>query len=176
MNRRSVVPSAALFLALVLAPVLAAADLKIGVVDIQKAMEQSTEGTKAKAQFQKKVEKLQGELKAKQDEITALKDELERQSSVLSQTARDDKEKAYQYKLRDYQRLVKDSQEELQREDQELSQKILKDLQRIIENFGKAEGFDIILERTQSAVLFRSDAVDVTQRIIQLYDQSKKSP
>lgn len=176
MKRRSVVTLAALFLVVLLAPVLAAAEIKIGVVDIQKAMELSTEGKKAKAQFQKKVEKLQGELKTKQDEITALKEELERQSSVLSQTARDDKEKSYQYKLRDYQRMVKDSQEELQREDQELSQKILKDLQRIIENFGKAEGFDIILERTQSAVLFGSEKVDVTQRIIQLYDEGKKTP
>jgi len=175
MRTRRLAPSALFLLALLLTPALAAAEIKIGVVDIQKAMELSIEGKKAKSQFQKKVEKLQGELKSKQDEITALKDELERQSSVLSQTARDEKEKSYQYKLRDYQRMVKDSQEELQREDQELSQKILKDLQGIIENFGKKEGFDIILEKTQSAVLFGSEKVDVTKRIIELYDDSKKS-
>lgn len=166
---------AAVSLMLLVVPALAAADIKIAFVDLQKAMEMSTEGKKAKGVFQKKVEKIQGELKAKQDELTALKEELERQSSVLTQTAREEKEKSYQYKLRDYQRMVKDSQEELQREDQELSQKILKDLQVVIDGFGKKEGYDLILERTQSAILFGTNKVDVTDKIIELYN-GKKSP
>jgi outer membrane protein len=166
---------AVVFLMLLVVPALARAELKVGVVDMQKIMEVSTEGKRAKGVFQKKVEKIQGEMKGKQDELTALKEELERQSAVLSELARQDKEKSYQYKLRDYQRLVKDSQEELQREDRELSEKILKDLQGLIEGYGKKEGYDLILEKTQSAVLYGSTKLDITDPIIQLYDSSKKS-
>ena len=169
------IQSAAVLVMLLVVPALARAEMKIGVVDLQKVMETSTEGKKAKGVFQKKVERIQGEMKGKQDELTTLKEELERQSGVLSENARQDKEKSYQYKLRDYQRLVKDSQEELQREDRELSEKILKDLQGLIEGYGKKEGFDLILEKTQSAVLYGSTKLDITDPIIQIYDSSKKS-
>ena len=49
-----------------------AAELKIGVVDLQKAMELSEAGQKAKAMFQKKVDRVQADLKAKQDELALL--------------------------------------------------------------------------------------------------------
>ncbi|MEW6443374.1 MAG: OmpH family outer membrane protein [bacterium] len=174
--KRTVTSIWAVCLSLLLLPALARAEFKVGVVDLQKAMEISTEGKKAKGVFQKKVEKIQGDLKSKQDELNTLKEEFERQSGVLSEVARQDKEKSYQYKLRDYQRMVKDSQEELQREDRELSEKILKDLQSIIENYGKKEGFDLILEKTQSAVLYGSNKIDITDPIIKLYDDNKKTP
>ena len=44
-----------------------AADLKIGVVDLQKAMELSEAGQKAKAMFQKKVDRVQQDLNAAQE-------------------------------------------------------------------------------------------------------------
>ena len=97
--------------------------------DLQKAMELSEAGQKAKAVFQKKVDKVQQDLKAKQDELAKLKDELDRQSVLLSEEARLEKQSSYQLGLKDFKRLYEDAQEELRREDAKLSEKILKDLQ-----------------------------------------------
>ncbi len=166
--------AAAAFLALTLATGSSRAELKVGVVDLQKAMELSEEGKKAKAVFQQKVEKIQKELKDKQDRLSAIKDQLERQSAMLSVTARADKEREYQDKLRDFKRLYEDYQEEMRREDAELSEKILRRLIEVIENMGVKEGYDLILEKTQSAVLYRSNSIDLTDQLIKLFDKSTK--
>jgi outer membrane protein len=162
-------------LVLALASGSARGEIKIGVVDLQKALEMSSEGKKAKSIFSKKVEKVQAELKSRQDELDTLKGELERQGVLLSEEARGDKEKSYQYKLRDFQRLYKDSQEELQREDAELSERILKGLQSVIEKFGKQGDYFLILERSHGGVLFSSSNIDITDQVIKMYDESQKS-
>jgi outer membrane protein len=166
--------AAVVFMALTLITSAAWAELKVGVVDLQKAMELSEEGKKAKAVFQQKVEKIQQELKNKQDRLTALKDELERQSAMLSVTARADKEREYQDKLRDFKRMYEDYQEEMRREDAELSEKILRRLIEVIEGLGVKEGYDLILEKTQSAVLYRSNTIDLTDQLIKMFDKSTK--
>ncbi len=158
----------------------AVAEVKIGIVDYQKALETSAEGKKAKALFSKKVEKAQEELKMRQEELDKLKAELDRQAGILSEEARAEKEKTYQYKLRDFQRLYKDSQEELQREDAELSDKILKGLQAVVEKLGKQDNYHLILEKSHGGVLFSDSSVDITDKVIKMYDEmqqkSSKSP
>ena len=151
-----------------------AGELKIGVVDLQKAMELSEAGQKAKTMFQKKVDRVQQDLKAKQDELALLKEELDRQSVLLSDEARMEKQSSYQLGLKDFKRLYEDAQEELRREDAKLSEKILKDLQAVIEDYGEKQGYDLIMEKTQSGLLHRDSKLDITSAIILLYDDSKK--
>jgi len=168
----------ALTLAIVLALTVrnAEAELKVGVVDLQRAMELTEEGKKAKDTFKKQVEKIQKDLKARQDELNTLKEDLERQSLLLSEEARYQKEKTYQDKLKDFKRLYEDYQEEMRREDAELSEKILRSLVGIIEVLGQEQGFDLILEKTQSAVLYKSNKVDVTDAVIRKANEVKQAP
>lgn len=168
----------AMILALVLASpaVRAEAELKVGVVDLQKAMEMTEDGQKAKDMFKKQVEKIQQDLKTRQDELNTLKADLDRQSSLLSEDARYQKEKTYQDKLKDFKRLYEDYQEEMRRKDSELSEKILRSLVAIVESVGQEQGFDIILEKTQSAVLYKSNKVDVTDAVIQKANELKQTP
>jgi outer membrane protein len=173
--KRGVLVIIAAVCGLMLASGPARGEMKIAVVDLQKALEMSSEGKKAKAVFSKKVEKVQAELKAKQEELDTSKGELERQGSLLSEEARAEKERNYQYKLRDFQRLYKDSQEELQREDAELSERILKGLQSVIEKIGKQGDYGLILEKSHGAVLFSSITNDITEQVIKMYDESQKS-
>ena len=151
-----------------------AVELKIGVVDLQKAMELSEAGQKAKTMFQKKVDRVQQDLKSKQDELALLKEELDRQSVLLSDEARMEKQSSYQLGLKDFKRLYEDAQEELRREDAKLSEKILKDLQAVIEEYGEKQKYDLIMEKTQSGLLHRNSKLDITSAIILLYDDSKK--
>ena len=167
------IPAAILILALSCAQAWAA-DLKVGVVDLQKAMESSEEGQKAKAVFQKQVEKIQRELKAQQDELASIKENMERQGMMLSDSARMEKERAYQEKLRKFKRTYEDYQEEMRQEDAKLSEKILRQLIEVIETVGKKDGYDIILEKTQSAVLYRSDKLDITDKVIQIFDKTTR--
>ncbi len=143
---------------------------KIGYVDLQRALNESEAGKRAKEEFKVQVDKLQASLKKQKDEIDSLKDQLEKKSLVMKEDERGNLEEDYRKKLRDFERNYKDSQADLQKKDNELTGVIIKDLQEIIRNYGEREGYTLILENTSSAVLYGSKSADLTDAIMQEYN------
>jgi Skp family chaperone for outer membrane proteins len=47
-------------------------------------------------------------------------------------------------------------------------------LQKIIQKLGADDGYTFILELNENIVLFASKAVDLTDRVIKIYDAQKK--
>ncbi len=151
-----------------------AAEAKIGYVDLQKALNTSEAGKAAKEKIAKTVKDYEGTVDARQKELRRLKEELEKQAMLLSEEARAAKEREYQQKLRDFQRFTKDIQDELQQKDADFTRQILEELLKVIREVGEKEGFTLILEQTESSILFADPKVDLTDRIIKAYDARRK--
>ncbi len=166
-----------LALALMLVGALAGsarADLKVGYVDLQRALNESDAGKAAKERFKVQVDKLQGDLKKKKDALDALKEQLEKKASVMKAEEARTLEKDYQRKLRDFELAYKDSQGELQQKDNELTIELLKELQVVIQDFGKENGYSMILEQSSSSVLYGAQDLDLTDQIISRYNAKKR--
>ena len=166
-----------LALALALLCTLAAgarADMKLGYVDLQRALNESDAGKAAKERFKVQVDRLQVDLKKKKDALDSMKEQLEKKASVMKPEEARNLESDYQKKLRDFERAYKDSQGELQQKDNELTVELLKELQVVIEEFGKEQGYSIILEQSSSSVLYGSPELDLTEQIIARYNARKK--
>jgi len=157
-----------------LAAEVGAQQIKIGYVDLQRALNESDAGKRAKERFKVQVDKLQADLKKQKDQLDALKEQLDKKSSVMKEDDARNLQKDYEKKLRDFERTYKDSQGELQQKDQELTVELLKELQGVIEQFGKEGGYSIILEQSSSSVLYGSPDLDLTEQIIARYNAHKK--
>ncbi|MFA5515957.1 MAG: OmpH family outer membrane protein [Desulfuromonadales bacterium] len=162
------------FAALFLATPAFAAEAKIGYIDLQKALNSSEAGKAAKERIGKTVQEYQGTVESRQKELKKLKDDLEKQTLVLSDEARAAKERDYQQKLKDYQRFTKDIQEELQQKDADYTRQILEDLLKVIKEIGQKEGYTVILEQTESSVLYADDKIDITEKVIGAYNAGSK--
>lgn len=150
-----------------------AAESKLGYIDMQRALNSSEAGKEAKEQLATKVKKYQDEINVKQEELKKLKDELEKQGMLLSESARSAKEKEYQNKLKDFQRFTKDAQDELQGKDEEFTRKILESMEKIIQDYGKKNGFTFIFVKNES-MLFVDEKVDVTDEVLKLLNANRK--
>jgi outer membrane protein len=149
--------------------------VNIAYIDLQRVMVESEKGKEAKQTLTQEAEKLKKSLDVKQDELQKMKDAIEKQGTTITADARAEKEKQYQSKLKDYQRLANDYQTELQQKDQEVTQKMLKDLEEVIRSIGEKEKYTLILEKSQ--VLFASPAIDITPKIVTLFNEAvKKKP
>lgn len=148
--------------------------VKIGYVDLQRALNESDTGRRAKEDFKGQVDKLQGKLKKQKEDLEGLKSQLEKKASVMKDEERGDLEENYRKKLRDFERDYKDAQADLQRKDNELTATIIKDLQEIIRDYGEREGYTIILEASSNAVLYGAKGADLTDMVIELYNGSGK--
>ena len=145
---------------------------KLAFVDLQKALNLCKAGQDAKEEFAKQVEKAEEQLSTKQEELKRLKEILEKQSAMLNEDTFKKKEKDYQAKLRDFKRLYQESQDELKAQDNESVKEILEALVHVVQKYGKEKGFTFIFEKSESALLFADEAMEVTEDILKLYDQN----
>jgi outer membrane protein len=151
-----------------------AEDLKVGSVDIQKAVNECQAGKEAKKRILTEVEKFQRQVGDKQKELQALKESLEKQAPMLTAEARATKEKDYQNRLKDFQRWGEDSQNDLNQKRAEMERKIAIDLFKVVQKIGADENYTFILEKNENIVLFANKSTDLTDRVIRAYDTLKK--
>lgn len=151
-----------------------AADVKIGYVDMQRALNNSESGKEAKEQLAARLKKYQDEINGKQEELKKLKDELEKQGMLLSETARASKEKDYQQRLKEFQRFTKDAQDELQAKDEEFTRKILEEMEKVIKEYGRTNGYAFIFAKNDSMMLYVDEKSDVTEEVLKRFNTAKK--
>ncbi len=142
--------------------------VKIGFVDIQKAITESQAGKRAKERFQAQVKKVESDLMKEKQEVERMKSDFDKKGALLKEEEKVNLEKELQRKALGYQRSMQDSQEELRQKENEMTGAILQDLQKIVVEIGKKEKFTLILERSQ--VLYSDQGVDITPKVIELYN------
>jgi outer membrane protein len=152
----------------------ARAETKIGIVDIQRALNESEQGKKAKERLSQRVEKMQADLKLKKEQLEKLDAEIQKQSPLLSGDAKRDREREFDRKKRDYADLVRDYQEEIQQAELQATQPILKEMEETIEKMGREQGYSIILESKMSGVIYSAKGVDLTDAVIKAHNEMKK--
>lgn len=162
---------AAALLLVMASPSAALAQVKIGYVDLQRALNESDAGKKAKADFKAQVDRLEGQLKGKKEELDRLKEELERKGVVMRDEERRKLEGDFEHKRLDLKRRFEDSQAELQKKDAELTGKIIQELQAIIKEIGDRDGYSLILELGTSPVLYYKKSADITDEVLKAYNE-----
>jgi outer membrane protein len=151
-----------------------AAELKVGCIDIQKAVNECSAGKEAKKVIAKELEKFQHLYGEKQKELQGIKESLEKQALMLNPETRAAKEKEYQTKLKEFQRWVEDTQNEIKQKGLDMERNISLGLLKMIQKVGADEGYTFILEKNENIVLFASKTIDLTDRVIKLFDAQKK--
>ena len=169
MKRFTLMLSMVLALAILVRPAFAA-DFKIAIVDLQRALNESSSGKKAKEQFKGEFEKMQNGLKSEKETLDRLKDDLDKKSAVLNDDQRKTKMEDFERRRRDLRRKLEDADAELRKKDQELTGSILKDLAVVIQEIGEREGYTVILENSSSSVLYGSKSIDITDSVIEAFD------
>lgn len=146
-------------------PGAAAADTKLGFVDMQKVVNNSKEAKTVETKLNELLEKKRAQFKPKEEEFNKLKGELETQAGVLSPEALEERQIELGQMKNKLEREVEAAQEEVAIERRKMLAPLLKRIQDVIIEIGKTEGFSMVVER-HPGVLFMNDALDITQTVI----------
>jgi outer membrane protein len=150
------------------------AEIKIGIVDLQRALNESAAGKKAKEQFKVEFDRMQGSLKGEKDKLDKMKEDLDKQGAVLKPDDRKAKADEFDRRQRDLRRKLEDSDAELRKKDQELTGDILKDLAVVIQEIGQRDNYTVVLENSSSSVLYGAKSIDMTDEVIRSFDARKR--
>ena len=162
-------------ISLALFPALASAQdkVKIGFIDVQRAISESTAGKRAKERFQAQVKKAETNLLKEKQELERLKSDLDKKGPLLKDDERRNLEADLQRRYVSYQRSMADHQQELRQREGEMTGDILRELEKIVNEVGKTEKFTLILERSQ--ILYSDQGIDITNKVIEVYNSRTKS-
>ena len=144
-------------------------ELKVGFVNIQKAISQSKRGESARETFQSAIKAKEETLRKEKQTIERQKQNLEKQAILMKESERVKAQRRFQLRVRDYERKMRDVREELALREREMTDEILKDLQKVITEVGKTGKFTMILERSQ--LLYTDKGTDITDDVIKLYNE-----
>jgi outer membrane protein len=151
-------------------PCLGADVAKIGVINTQKILMTSSAGKMAQAQINKKFRELEGELNKKKDEIQALIEAFERESVVMSKEKKEEQEREIRIKKNDIKVLSKKYESDLKVMQDRVVKRIQKDVYLIVQEIGKKEGYLLII--TKGAVIYSPSTIDITDQLIQAYNEA----
>jgi outer membrane protein len=168
--RLSIVAAAA---ALLVSAAPARAEVKIGYVNLQRALNEVDEGRAAKARLKSEFEQKQKQLDDKQTEFQKLRTEFEKQVGVLSEDARKQREEDLNRRFVELQTTFQQLQKELTEREREATRGIFDRMGTIIREIAEAEGYTMILEQAD-AVLWAQPSLDLTNELIRKYNARHK--
>ena len=141
---------------------------KVGFVDLSRAFDeyQKTKG------FDKELEK-KGDLKQEQreklvKEIRKMRDELE----LMNEKARKIREQDVEAKISSLQQFDREAKAELTKERDDMVRDILREMNTIIQEYGKSHGYSIILN--DRVLLYGDKVLDLTDEIVRILNENYK--
>lgn len=150
-------------LAVLLAASGAAAELKVAVLDTQRALVESQEAQELMRSAQFDLEEEQGRLNTLGQEIRGLQEQLQKDAEVMSAAEQRRKQKEIEDKRIDYEFLVNKLQKEVQDRRQELMQMMAPKVDAVLQDLIEVEGYDLILQRGN--LLYANSRHDITRKV-----------
>lgn len=157
-----------------LGAVARAEQMRIAVVDLQRALNECDAGKRAKDSVKGKFEKAQNELRKEREELDKQRDELEKRAVLLKEDERRNREREMENRTLDFKRKYEDMQRDLKRTDAELTSGIVEQLYGIVNDYGRQQGYTLVLE-SSSGLLYADKALDITDAIVKLHNSGVKA-
>ena len=144
--------------------------MKIGYIDVRRVVTESAPGKRAGERLQAQLKKAEADTLKERQDLERLRADLE--GPLLKEEERRNLELDFQKRSVTLQRTMGDLQQEIQLREREMMQDILKDLEGVVSEIGKADKFTLILDRSQ--ILFGDQAIDLTNKVIETFNRAKK--
>jgi len=151
-----------------------AAELKIGVIEPQKVLDQTKSGEKIKDSLQEYVKMRQKLIDVEEEELKKMEEDLVKQGAVLSADAKKEKEEKFRQRMVEYQRKVQQLNQEVQVKKKETLDEFNKNLEQIIRGIADKEKITLVVEKGDNGagalIIYSHPSLDLTDRVIKELD------
>lgn len=159
--------------ALLLVSAGAAAELKIAVLDTQRALLESAEAQELMQTAQFDLEGDQNRVNALGQEIRTLQEQVQKDAEVMSPAEQRKRQKEIEDKQIEYQFLVNKLQKDVQDRRQELLQQMAPKVDAVLKDLIEVEGYDLILQR--GSLLYANSRHDITRKVTEKLNEKREA-
>lgn len=152
---------------------LFSAEVKIGTVDLQRAIDSVNQSKKSREKIEKEFGEKQKLLKAKEEEVKKMYEDFQKKALVMSDKAKADMQAEIQKKYMEATQLANQFQDEYQKKIAEIRDPMIKSMTSIIESLAKESKLDFVYAN-QTGILYSKNPVDLTNDLIKQYNEIHK--
>jgi outer membrane protein len=146
------------------------ADAKFAFVDLQRALNETEDGRRAKAELKALFDQRQTDLDQRAKEFKAKLEELDKQREVLTPEAYQAKNAELQKALIELQNTYARYQRELAEKELELTKAIFERMEQILRRIGQSDGFEMIFDKSEAGLVWAPEHLNLTDKLIQMYN------
>ena len=149
-------------------PLVNAEGIKIGYINLGKTFDEYEKTKQSDKSLEKKGDKKEKARQKLVDEIKELKEEM----VLLSDKGKEEKQTIIDEKIRNLQEFDKETRDELRQDRDEMVRDILREIDKIIQDYGKKNGYTVILN--DRMLVYGNETIDITQDIIDILNKNYK--
>jgi outer membrane protein len=150
-----------------------AEEMKLGYVDLRRALHETEDGHKAESSLKKVFDQKQKELDEQQDDVKKAIEDLNKKRTLLPADTVRQKEAELQDRVAKVQQTYLRHQQDLAAKEEEATRPIVDRLQRIIAKIASEEHFTMIFDRNMGVVYAKSE-LDLTNQVIRRYNSGEE--
>lgn len=156
-------------------PVAMAADQpSIGYVDVRKVLLESKLGKKNRAEFEKMIKEKENAIAKEEEKLKDMQEAFQKDQLMMTDEQKKAKQKAFQEKADAYQKMVRDAKQEIGKKDSEYTSRALTDIRAIVADLAKQLKLNLVLETSESGLLYADEKMDLTSKVMEKYDAKGK--
>ena len=158
------------FLALFLWHFSLSAQVKMGFVDLQKTVQATSAGKKARSELDAEFAKRKKELDRQETELRRKDKQLESKKLSLPEKTYRQQQAALDKQVGEFRDLMGRTQIDFQKKELELTTPILEKARRVIAKVAKENGYTVVMELT-AQVLYAPEGDDLTDKVIREFEK-----
>jgi outer membrane protein len=159
---------------------LLAQNVKVGIIDMERAIVGSVEGKKAEATFTAKLEALRKSIETKQKDLETQQTKLRTQDKLLDEALKANMTRDIEQRQTELTRAQEDAQKELDTLRTELMRPIAEVAETIVEKYAKEQDYTLIIDTSNpqnGSIVWVNPKDEITETITKLIDaEMAKNP
>jgi len=152
------------------------ANMRIGVINVERLVQESALGKEAFGRVKKLNDSKKDEADKLSKELRDMEQKLADQGSALADDKREALQKTYQEKAIAFKRFQDDANRDLETAQKKELGELEKRVFPIINQVGKERGFTLIFNKFQSGLVFADDSVDITDEVLKVFNTTVAVP
>jgi len=146
-------------------------EFKFGYIDLQRIADESEAGKEINRKLNTLSQEGVSKIEEQEKEIQKLEQELRKKEFAITPDKKKEIEEEIRQKNLEIKFFKEAREKELKQFYLESQRSVLNQVLRIVQTIGQEEGYDLILTRDESGILYANPKLDLTDKVIQIYDQ-----
>ncbi len=155
-------------------PGYAFADIKVGFVNMAVILEKAPQADAARRELERDFSTREANLAAERAAIKELKEKLATDGEIMSSSKRESLTYKLRKREREYVRAMDDLKDDFNLRYNELRDKLQNDISKVIIDIAKNEKYDLMVREGVTGVLYASERIDITDKILVKLKKSYK--